>query len=207
MFARFRLTAARFGAAAVALVLLAEPVPAQRKPSGAEVWGANCGRCHRVRAVDAYDARQWETIITHMVLVARLTPDETAAVREFLVSSARAREGRQGGAAAARAEREALRLASQAATVPQGVACCSPAVGRSLYEAQCAVCHGKSGKGDGPAAAAMNPRPPDITRTALPDDSLTLLIVGGWKGMPGFGQLLSADEIQEVVSYVQGLKQ
>jgi len=82
------------GVATLSLVFLTAPVAAQRTPSGAEVWGANCGRCHRVRAVDAYDARQWETIVAHMALAARLTPDETQAVREFLVGAARSREAR-----------------------------------------------------------------------------------------------------------------
>lgn len=31
--------------------------------------------------------------------------------------------------------------------------------GKALFSAQCASCHGDAGKGDGPAAAALNPRP------------------------------------------------
>lgn len=208
MFARIQLMAARLGVAAAVLALLAAPVEAQRKPGGAEVWGANCGRCHRIRAVDAYDARQWESVVTHMALVARLTPDETQAVREFLVGAARAREARQGGAAAARAQREPLTLASTAATFV-GIED-TLAVGRSLYTAQCVACHGRGGKGDGPAAAALNPRPANLTDAArmakVPDDSLVQVITTGRGGMPGYGKILTSEQIRAVVAYLRMLK-
>jgi len=209
MFARIQLMAVRLGVAAAVLALLAAPAEAQRKPSGAEVWGANCGRCHRARAVDAYDARQWESVVTHMALVARLTPDETQAVRQFLVGSARAR-GSRGGAAAARAERELLLVASRGTAIPWREACCDLKVGQSVYQSQCVVCHGKGGKGDGPAAAAMNPRPANLTDAArmarLPDDSLVQVITSGRNAMPAYEKLLSPEQIQELVFYVRSLK-
>lgn len=40
----------------------------------------------------------------------------------------------------------------------------SPVYGRDLYLRYCASCHGVAGKGDGPAAEAMDPRPTDLTR-------------------------------------------
>jgi mono/diheme cytochrome c family protein len=36
--------------------------------------------------------------------------------------------------------------------------------GRDLYMRYCASCHGNSGTGDGPVAAALEPRPADLTR-------------------------------------------
>ncbi len=39
-------------------------------------------------------------------------------------------------------------------------------LGRELYTSYCAVCHGKEGKGDGPAAAALKKMPADLTRLA-----------------------------------------
>ncbi|OGQ04044.1 MAG: hypothetical protein A3F82_06810 [Deltaproteobacteria bacterium RIFCSPLOWO2_12_FULL_44_12] len=35
--------------------------------------------------------------------------------------------------------------------------------GKQLYSVQCAVCHGAAGKGDGPGAPALNPKPRDFT--------------------------------------------
>lgn len=35
--------------------------------------------------------------------------------------------------------------------------------GAALYAAHCAACHGDSGRGDGPAAAGLSPRPGDLT--------------------------------------------
>lgn len=39
----------------------------------------------------------------------------------------------------------------------------SPASGKEMFTTYCAVCHGKDGKGGGPAAAAMKMPPPDLT--------------------------------------------
>ena len=38
--------------------------------------------------------------------------------------------------------------------------------GKSIYNNFCASCHGNAGKGDGPAAAALNPKPKDLTDKA-----------------------------------------
>ena len=35
--------------------------------------------------------------------------------------------------------------------------------GAEMYQAYCASCHGKTGKGDGPAAAALKAKPADLT--------------------------------------------
>ncbi|HZY38300.1 MAG TPA: c-type cytochrome, partial [Mucilaginibacter sp.] len=40
-----------------------------------------------------------------------------------------------------------------------------------IYITNCAPCHGDKGKGDGPAAAALNPKPADHTSPALRNES------------------------------------
>jgi mono/diheme cytochrome c family protein len=35
--------------------------------------------------------------------------------------------------------------------------------GAATYRAKCAICHGAAGRGDGPAAFTLNPRPVDLT--------------------------------------------
>jgi mono/diheme cytochrome c family protein len=42
--------------------------------------------------------------------------------------------------------------------------------GRQLYEIYCRSCHGDSGRGDGPAAAELRPRPADLTRIRSRND-------------------------------------
>ncbi len=204
---------ARFvGFGTLLVAVLAIPAWAQQKPSGAEVWGANCGRCHRPRAVDAYDARHWESVVSQMALVARLTPDETQAVREFLVGGARGREARPGGAAAARTEPEPILLASTGAMPYFAAApsCCSPAEGKAVFRSQCVVCHGERAKGDGPAAAALNPPPANLTDAArlakFSDDSLIQVITNGRRGMPAFAAILTPERVREVLDYVRTLK-
>ncbi|MGE3520892.1 MAG: cytochrome c, partial [Vicinamibacterales bacterium] len=44
--------------------------------------------------------------------------------------------------------------------------------GQQLFYTYCASCHGTSGVGNGPAAAAMRRKPPDITGLALANDGL-----------------------------------
>ena len=39
----------------------------------------------------------------------------------------------------------------------------SPASGQEMYVSYCAACHGKDGRGDGPAATALKTPPPDLT--------------------------------------------
>ena len=38
--------------------------------------------------------------------------------------------------------------------------------GKEMFNSYCAVCHGKDGKGDGPAASAMKTPPTDLTLLA-----------------------------------------
>ena len=203
----------QLGVSLALLTLLAVPATAQRaKPSGAEVWGANCGRCHRLRAVDAYNASQWDAVVTHMALTARLTPDETEAVRQFLVGAAEARQANSRPSESAPLPAMALRNASLDLTFGAPLEpACPQAGGAEIYQAQCTVCHGTKGKGDGPAAAGLKPRPPDLSDSVLmaklSDDSLVKVLTGGRKAMPGFGKILKPEDVRRVAAFVRCLGQ
>lgn len=42
----------------------------------------------------------------------------------------------------------------------------SPADGKGMFQSYCSPCHGVTGKGDGPAAAALTPKPANLTEFA-----------------------------------------
>ena len=63
----------------------------------------------------------------------------------------------------------------------------SPASGKEMFMSYCAPCHGKSAKGDGPAAAALKQPPADLTQLAkrnggkYPTDQVTSVLRGQTK--------------------------
>jgi cytochrome c oxidase cbb3-type subunit 3 len=97
-------------------------------------------------------------------------------------------------------------IAAQAADVDQG---------KKLYGQFCASCHGQSGKGDGPASAALNPKPRDHTdkdyMSKLSDDDMLKVIKNGGASigksplMPPWGSSLKDDQIQDVIAYIRTL--
>ncbi len=89
--------------------------------------------------------------------------------------------------------------------------------GRAIYEQQCLVCHGKEGKGDGPAAGILTVPPRNFTagmfkfKTSLTgempfDDDLYRTVSAGIPaaGMPSFGDL-TAFERWALVAHVKEL--
>jgi mono/diheme cytochrome c family protein len=81
----------------------------------------------------------------------------------------------------------------------------SAASGPEMYKAYCAVCHGKDGKGDGPAASELKVPPPDLTTLAkrhdgkYPADYVATVLRNGAKApahgtadMPVWGPLFSS---------------
>jgi mono/diheme cytochrome c family protein len=80
--------------------------------------------------------------------------------------------------------------------------------GREVYVAQCAMCHGHSGRGDGRAASDFRSRPADLTDPDLADESdaeLIRKIVHARRPMPNFRELMDDREMHEVVGYVRSL--
>jgi cytochrome c oxidase cbb3-type subunit 3 len=87
--------------------------------------------------------------------------------------------------------------------------------GKKLYGQFCASCHGQSGKGDGPAAAALNPKPRDHTDKELmgkmSDDEMLKVIKNGGASvgksplMPPWGAALKDNQINDVIAYIRTL--
>ena len=87
----------------------------------------------------------------------------------------------------------------------------SIAAGKEVYDAQCAGCHGDTGKGDGAMGADLDPKPPDLTDAAWKhgstDGELYLVIHDGAKGtgMKAFRKKLTAHQIWDVVNYIRSI--
>jgi len=87
--------------------------------------------------------------------------------------------------------------------------------GKTKYDANCVGCHGATGKGDGAAAAALNPKPQDHTdgkaMKALSDKYLFDIIKDGGASqkkspiMPASGKKLNDQEISDIVAYIRSL--
>ncbi|MBN9657804.1 MAG: cytochrome c [Acidobacteria bacterium] len=103
-----------------------------------------------------------------------------------------------------------------------------PESGNGLFKSYCASCHGLSGKGDGPAAAAMRMQPTDLTQLTrrakgeFPAARLEKMLGGsdgitahGGKQMPVWGPALSvagvtdtrtAQRVRNLIAYIQSIQ-
>jgi mono/diheme cytochrome c family protein len=103
--------------------------------------------------------------------------------------------------------------------------------GRDLFEFYCATCHGRDGKGGGPAAAALNVPTPDLTTIAkrnggtFPKAGVRSFVTGdqdrpisahGSKDMPVWGPIFRSLDptdttnnvrIENIVGYVESIQQ
>jgi len=91
-------------------------------------------------------------------------------------------------------------LVAQAGLLPAAALAQDTALGKAEYEANCAVCHGLGGKGDGPLAAYIKTTVPDLSMLAknaggtFPSDRVheivdgrTEVAVHGPRDMPVWG--------------------
>ena len=86
--------------------------------------------------------------------------------------------------------------------------------GKTIFAKSCAGCHGETGKANGSASAALNPKPKDLSDKAynakLDDTYLHNVIAKGGPAvgkapmMPGFKQLKD-QEVDDVVAYIRSL--
>jgi mono/diheme cytochrome c family protein len=98
--------------------------------------------------------------------------------------------------------------------------------GSATFNAYCTVCHGASGKGDGPAAGALTKAPSDLTQIAkknngtFPDLQIKTMIEGddapmahGTRDMPTWGPLFKGNEgnaaelrVKNLVDYLKSIQ-
>jgi mono/diheme cytochrome c family protein len=85
----------------------------------------------------------------------------------------------------------------------------SIAAGRQLFQANCAICHGPKGLGDGPAAFTLNPRPVNL-QLHVPQHAqgevyywITEGVAG--TGMPAWKDKLTDEQRWQIVLYLEAL--
>lgn len=86
------------------------------------------------------------------------------------------------------------------------------AKGKEVYNNTCSSCHGPGGKGDGVAAAALDPKPRDLSDpeyvSGLSNEHLVKVIseggaaVGKSPLMPAWAGVLQPEDITNVVEYI-----
>lgn len=90
-----------------------------------------------------------------------------------------------------------------------------PLAGEAQYKIFCETCHGPGGNGDGPAAAALDPKPAKHNdgdyMNALSNEHLIKVISEGGSAvgksplMAPWGGVLNEQQVKDVVAYVRGL--
>jgi mono/diheme cytochrome c family protein len=135
-------------------------------------------------------------------------PPERPATPEAPAAPATPEQGAPGTSGEAAPAPEA---APAAATTPD------PKQGEQLYATYCASCHGPRGEGDGPAGAALDPKPARHSdgayMNALSNEHLFKVIkeggpaVGKSPLMAPWGGTLSDEQIWDVVAFVRSLAQ
>lgn len=80
------------------------------------------------------------------------------------------------------------------------------ALGQKLYTSNCMICHGQSGKGDGPGGAALEKKPADLgarIKAGETDGELFWKITEGRSPMLSWKGSLSETQRWELVNYIK----
>ncbi|HUG98692.1 MAG TPA: cytochrome c [Gammaproteobacteria bacterium] len=87
--------------------------------------------------------------------------------------------------------------------------------GKAKFQQFCATCHGPAGAGDGPASAALRPKPRALDdaewQATVDDDYLKKVIAEGGTAvglspmMTPWGHALKGEDLENVVAYIRSL--
>lgn len=87
------------------------------------------------------------------------------------------------------------------------------AKGQEVYNIYCVTCHGPTGLGDGVAAAALDPKPRDLSSAAIleayTDEYLVNVITNGGEAvgkspmMAAWDGIISPEDIENVVAHIR----
>jgi mono/diheme cytochrome c family protein len=98
----------------------------------------------------------------------------------------------------------------EAAAVPNPIEANNESIARGgeLFATNCAICHGESGEGDGPAATELEKKPADLHEAhvqELSDGALFYIISHGKPDtpMPAWGNVLKEEERWQVINFLR----
>lgn len=87
--------------------------------------------------------------------------------------------------------------------------------GKAKFQQFCATCHGPAGASDGPASAALNPKPRPLGdaewQESVDDDYLRKVITEGGPAvglspmMTAWGHAVKGEDLENVVAYIRSL--
>lgn len=78
--------------------------------------------------------------------------------------------------------------------------------GKALYDKNCKSCHGEKGKGDGPAAKALKPRPDDFAvGVKSMSEAEIVTTTKNLKPHPDFGAKLNEEQLEAIAHHVKQL--
>ncbi len=179
--------------------------------SGADLWSQNCSRCHNIRSPQEFNDAQWEIIVSHMRIIGGIPAAQARAITKFLQETNN--PPLQPIEPISTDKKTGVKGEELIIDIEKGDAI----NGKALYEKNCAACHGTTGKGDGPAAASMKPKPRNIRDREymqnLSDAYLLEIITYGGASvdksplMPGWGNVMNQKEIIDIISYMRQLSE
>jgi cbb3-type cytochrome c oxidase subunit III len=86
----------------------------------------------------------------------------------------------------------------------------NPEMGKQVYDTNCSICHGFDGKGKGTITKIYDMEPADHTDASsmnhMSNEKIYSIISDGTKGaklMPGWKEILTEKEIEDVISYIR----
>ena len=82
----------------------------------------------------------------------------------------------------------------------------SIASGKALFNKECMSCHGKKGKGDGPASITVGKPVGDMTSAvfqAQSDGAIFWKTTTGRPPMPSFGKKLTEEQVWQIINYMR----
>ncbi len=96
---------------------------------------------------------------------------------------------------------------------PQAALAADAAKGQEVYNLYCATCHGATGLGDGVAAAALDPKPRDLSSAAIletyTDEYLVNVITNGGAAvgksplMTAWAGIITPEDINNLVAHIR----